>query len=90
MRVLDSIIKCSLELYERTCGIPSTIYLPPRTFDALVAEAAKQTGETPRLIPGTTSCIQVDTGQGIVEVLCTEPERWISTPHKSAAQGDGK
>ena len=80
MSVLEKIQAFGIGVYEETLAVPETITLPLRAHDQLKRECAARMAEPPHVVPGTISCIQIETGYGIIKVLPAgiEPGRYRS------------
>jgi hypothetical protein len=74
MSVLDRIIEFGAGIYEETGGVPSSIALPNAVHDRLKSECATRTKQTPSVVPGTLSCIDIETGHGVIRVFTAKPE----------------
>ncbi len=83
MSVLEKIMAFGVGIYEETLAVPDTITLPLRAHDQLKRECAARMAEPPHVVPGTISCIQIETGHGVVKVLSAGPEPRRASPDGS-------
>lgn len=74
MTVIDKIIALGLGVYEETGALPTRVVLSNAAHDVLKRECAERVRQAPSVVPGTISCIQIETGHGVIEVLSAQPE----------------
>ncbi len=74
MSLIAAIQALGLAFYEESLAVPTRITLPLRAHDALKRECADRTRQVPSVVPGTISCIQIETGYGVIEVVTSVPE----------------
>jgi hypothetical protein len=80
MNIIDHIIAFGAGVYEETGSVPDQIALPLVAHDKLKNACAARIAQPPHIVPGTISCILIETGHGVVKVVTSEPE---PTPKRS-------
>lgn len=76
MNLIDQIIAFGVGVYEATGAVPARIDLPNVAHDQLKKECAARVAQKVRVVPGTISCIQIETGHGVIAVQSAGPEAW--------------
>ena len=78
MSVLDHIIEFGNAVYRETLAVPRSIVLPLRAHDQLKRECAARIAQPAHVVPGTISCIQIETGYGVISVTTATPEPCVT------------
>ncbi len=74
MSLIEKIQALGIAFYEETLTVPTRLVLPLAAHDKLKAECAARIAQKASVVPGTISCIQIETGYGVIEVVTAVPE----------------